>query len=68
MVKQTSLVNELESLVGAANVSEPGREEFAVDGLLPRALVRPGSYEEVPSSIAEEIVEHRAGEPVGAAS
>jgi elongation factor G len=25
-------------------------------------------YEEVPSSIAEEIVEHRAGEPVGAAS
>jgi elongation factor G len=25
-------------------------------------------YEEVPSNIAEEIVEHRAGEPVGAAS
>jgi len=25
-------------------------------------------YEEVPSSIAEEIVEHRSGEPVGAAS
>jgi elongation factor G len=25
-------------------------------------------YEEVPASIAEEIVEHRAGEPVGAAS
>jgi elongation factor G len=25
-------------------------------------------YEEVPNSIAEEIVEHRAGEPVGAAS
>jgi elongation factor G len=23
-------------------------------------------YEEVPSSIAEEIVEHRTGEPVGA--
>ena len=25
-------------------------------------------YEEVPASIAEEIVEHRAGEPVGASS
>jgi hypothetical protein len=25
-------------------------------------------YEEVPGNIAEEIVEHRAGEPVGAAS
>ena len=25
-------------------------------------------YEQVPSNIAEEIVEHRAGEPVGAAS
>ena len=24
-------------------------------------------YEEVPSNIAEEIVEHKAGEPVGAA-
>ena len=25
-------------------------------------------YEEVPANIAEEIIEHRAGEPVGAAS
>ena len=25
-------------------------------------------YEQVPNNIAEEIVEHRAGEPVGAAS
>jgi elongation factor G len=25
-------------------------------------------YEEVPNNIAEEIVEHRSGEPVGAAS
>jgi elongation factor G len=25
-------------------------------------------YEEVPSNIAEEIVEHRSGEPVGASS
>jgi elongation factor G len=25
-------------------------------------------YEEVPANIAEEIIEHKAGEPVGAAS
>ena len=25
-------------------------------------------YEEVPANIAEEIIEHRAGEPVGAAT
>lgn len=47
MMKQASLVNELESLAGAGNVSERGREELAVDGLVPQAIVRPGSYEEV---------------------
>jgi glycolate oxidase FAD binding subunit len=47
MVKQASLIDELEALAGAGNVSERRREEFAVDSVVPQAIVRPGSYEEV---------------------
>ncbi len=46
MVKQASLLTDLESIAGHRHVST-GDEQFSVDGLLPQAVVRPGSYAEV---------------------
>ncbi len=46
MVKQASLLNDLESIAGRRHAS-PGDDRFAVDGMAPQAVVRPGSYAEV---------------------
>ncbi len=46
MVKQVSLLSALESITGRRHASA-GDERFAVDGMAPQAVVRPGSYAEV---------------------
>ena len=48
MIKQTSLLSELRSIVGKKHAREPEDERaYAVDGLSPQAVVEPGTYEEV---------------------
>ncbi len=48
MVKQTSVLNQLESIVGADGVRRSDElSAFAVDGLTPQAAVAPSSYEQV---------------------
>ncbi|MEO8458432.1 MAG: FAD-binding oxidoreductase [Chloroflexota bacterium] len=46
MVKQASLASDLASIVGREGVS-PGSGVEAVDGIAPKTVVRPGSYDEV---------------------
>ncbi len=52
MTAQTSLVNDLRSIVGSEHVRRPeeppaAAPAFIVDGLLPQAIVQPGTYDEV---------------------
>ena len=48
MVKQASLLSQLESIVGADGVRQgDDLSAFAVDGLTPQAAVAPSSYEQV---------------------
>lgn len=48
MVKQTSLLSQLESIVGSQGITPAGElSGFAVDGLTPQAAVAPSTYEEV---------------------
>lgn len=48
MVKQGTLLSELQSIVGKEHSREPRDDrDCAVDGLSPRAIVEPGTYEEV---------------------
>ncbi len=44
MVRQATLLTELESIAGAENL-RPGSDEFAVDGVTPQAIVRPATVE-----------------------
>jgi glycolate oxidase FAD binding subunit len=46
MVKQTSLLSQLESIVGSEELA-PEPAAFAVDGLTPQAALAPSSYEQV---------------------
>jgi len=47
MVRQTSVLNQLESIVGSDGVKPPEElSAFAVDGLTPQAAVAPASYEQ----------------------
>jgi glycolate oxidase FAD binding subunit len=46
VVKQASLASGLASILGREN-AVPGTPEYAVDGLAPKSVVRPGTYEEV---------------------
>ena len=46
MVKQASLLSALESIAGR-RYAFAGDERFSVDGVTPKAAVRPGSYEQV---------------------
>jgi glycolate oxidase FAD binding subunit len=46
VVKQASLASDLASIVGREN-AVPGTSEYAVDGLAPKTVVRPGTPEEV---------------------
>ncbi|TMB98269.1 MAG: FAD-binding oxidoreductase [Chloroflexi bacterium] len=48
MVKEVSLIGELQSIAGAGLAEEgPACTAFAVDGLTPRAVVRPSTYQGV---------------------
>lgn len=48
MVKQGSLLRELQSIVGKEHAREPRDDsDHAVDGLPPRAIIEPGTYDEV---------------------
>jgi len=47
VVTQTTLLSDLQSLVGTDCARAPDNGEFAVDGVRPQAFVEPGSYEEV---------------------
>ena len=44
MVRQASLLTDLQSITGAEDV-RPGSDEFAVDGIAPQAIVRPATVE-----------------------
>src|SRR3972149_3711702 len=47
MVRQTSVLNQLESIVGSDGVKPPEElSAFAVDGLTPQGAVAPASYEQ----------------------
>ncbi len=46
MVKQASVLADLESIVGRDHAGAP-QDSYQVDGLAPQVAVRPGSYEEV---------------------
>src|SRR3990172_9091518 len=48
MTKEASVLNRLESIVGAEGLLPPERADaFAVDGLTPQAAVAPASYEQM---------------------
>jgi glycolate oxidase FAD binding subunit len=52
VVAQTSLVQELQGIVGAEHASPPDEPrvhepDFMVDGLMPQVIVYPGTYEEI---------------------
>ncbi len=54
MVAQASLVSDLQSIVGSEHAHLAGElrvpaPDFLVDGLMPKAIVRPGTYDEVAS-------------------
>ena len=55
MVRQATLLTELESIAGAENV-RPGSDEFAVDGVTPQVIVRPATAE-----AAAAVIRHANG-------
>jgi len=57
MVTQASLLGDLQSIVGSKYAHPPDQPQvpvpdFMVDGLMPKVIVRPGTYEEVASVMA----------------
>ncbi|HEY5638878.1 MAG TPA: FAD-binding protein [Dehalococcoidia bacterium] len=52
MVRQATLLTDLQSIVGAENV-RPGDHAFAVDGVAPQAVVRPAT-----AAAAAEVIRH----------
>ena len=47
MVKQGTVLSELQSIAGKTHAREPSDRDVAVDGLTPQAVGRAGTYEEV---------------------
>ncbi|HSP56031.1 MAG TPA: FAD-binding oxidoreductase, partial [Dehalococcoidia bacterium] len=69
MLKQGTLLSELQSIVGKKHAHEPKNEhDCLVDGLSPRAIVQPGSYEEVADILRFADTERLAVIPRGAGS
>jgi glycolate oxidase FAD binding subunit len=64
MVRQTSLVSHLESVVGPEGLA-PEPAAFAVDGLIPRAAVAPSTYDQVAEVVRYAHMEGLAVVPWG---
>lgn len=64
MVKQSSLVSDLESLIGSEGVT-PEPSAFAVDGLTPQATAAPSTYEQVAEVVRYAHAERLAVIPWG---
>jgi len=66
MLKQGTLLSELQSIVGKKHAREPKDDgDCAVDGLSPKAIVEPGTYEEVAQVLRFANTEHLAVIPRG---
>ncbi len=66
MLKQGTLLSELQSIVGKKHAREPRNDQDgAVDGLSPKAIVEPGSYDEVADVLRFANVERLAVIPRG---
>jgi glycolate oxidase FAD binding subunit len=66
MAKQASVLNRLESIVGADGLLPPERADaFAVDGLTPQAAVAPASYEQTAGVMRYAHAEGLAAIPWG---
>ncbi len=64
MVRQATLLTELQSIAGAENV-RPGSDEFAVDGIAPQAVVRPATVEAAAAVIRHANATRLAVIPIG---
>ncbi len=64
MVKQASLASNLASIVGRENVA-PGTPEYAVDGLAPKSVIRPGTPDEVAGVMSYANANRLAVIPLG---
>jgi FAD/FMN-containing dehydrogenases len=64
VVKQASLASNLASIVGRENVA-PGTPEYAVDGLAPKSVVRPGTPEGVAGVMSYANANRLAVIPLG---
>ncbi len=64
MVRQPTLLTELQSIAGAENV-RPGDDAFAVDGIAPLAVVRPATAEDAAAVIRHANATGLAVIPVG---
>jgi glycolate dehydrogenase FAD-binding subunit len=65
-ITQTSLLTELQSLVGPDHAYAPGKDHHVdIDGLTPSAIVNPGSYEEVAAVLRYANREGLAVIPLG---
>lgn len=64
MVRQASLLTDLQSITGAEDV-HPGSDEFAVDGIAPQAIVRPATVEAAAAVIRHANASGLAVIPIG---
>jgi glycolate oxidase FAD binding subunit len=64
VVKRASLASNLAAIVGPENVA-PGTPEYAVDGLAPKSVVRPGASDEVAGVIGYANASKLAVIPLG---
>lgn len=64
MVKQASLASNLAAIVGPENVA-PGTPEYAVDGLAPKSVIRPGTPDEVAGVMSYANANRLAVIPLG---
>jgi len=69
MVKQATILSELQSIVGKEHAREPSAGlAYSVDGISPQAIVEPGTYEEVSHVLRFANSERLAVIPIGAGS
>ena len=66
MIRQATILSELQSIVGKKHAREPKKDECSVDGMSPRAVVEPGTYEEVAEVLRFANAERLAVIPRGA--
>ena len=64
MVRQANLLSDLQSIAGVEDV-RPGGDEFAVDGIAPRAVVRPATVEAAAAVIGHANATRLAVIPIG---